>query len=437
MNTLNAFGEALQLAAMALVLLTASLLLLLGFLWKRLVPALLSRSTGSVANLLAVVLACLLHGSLLALYGSADGDQGLDPVGLLANATVGLPVGALILALGGLLQGRRRNLVGPVAALGAIGATLAGATQIHRFRQLDHLPARIEELSSTNGLACARLTTGQVVCVGSNREGQRGHGYTADARRPTVVVGLSDATRIWVAPTVACALRKQGPAVCWGGAGVLIGKAQSLRPWILPSSEGATTLAVTDVEIAGMRSDGSTFGWPHPLPKDLSRVRALMAASIIFHPLICAINVQGRACCLEFSGTGAPPKRGDLDHLGEVVAIAPYGHEPSTACALKDSGDVACSDSSVLLQDVEQLVFVSGYPPRLCARQRTGSIRCWGESERVRERMKVSPGSEIFALPDRVCSRQLEQLSCQYLEAKTKGPGGVEDSLLRLDGASF
>jgi alpha-tubulin suppressor-like RCC1 family protein len=67
---------------------------------------------------------------------------------------------------------------------------------------------------------CALRRTGAVACWGSasqgNSSGQLGDGTTTQRATPAPVTGLTDATQITVAGSVACALKRDQTAVCWG-----------------------------------------------------------------------------------------------------------------------------------------------------------------------------------------------------------------------------
>ena len=55
----------------------------------------------------------------------------------------------------------------------------------------------------------------------------------------------------------------------------------------------ALLVAVTGSEIAGMRDDGSTFGWPKPLPPELARVRSLKGFDIPLSQTLCGVDMNG------------------------------------------------------------------------------------------------------------------------------------------------
>jgi hypothetical protein len=272
MDLLNGIGQALGLAAIIGALITTAVLfamMLLGrtfFAGKKESGG--AGTPGSLRKLLRALLMCAGQIFLLLLFGRltdtpTEDPEGLDALGILANATVAVPVWTLTGALAQLITAgwpRGKRIVYGAAVVLTGLAALGGVSQIYRFRQYDRLPSPIVELVGTSDGGCARLASGQVACLGRNREGQRGHGYSPDANRPTLVRGLHDATRVYFGDKVACALRQNGPPVCWGGCTELRPRPECLTPWLLPGGAGATTLAVTGAEIAGVRADGSTFG---------------------------------------------------------------------------------------------------------------------------------------------------------------------------------
>jgi len=67
--------------------------------------------------------------------------------------------------------------------------------------------------------ACARLSTGQVKCWGSNSVGQLGTGDATPSPTPVLVSGLSTATALSAGAEHTCALVSGDAAVCWGRGG--------------------------------------------------------------------------------------------------------------------------------------------------------------------------------------------------------------------------
>jgi alpha-tubulin suppressor-like RCC1 family protein len=84
------------------------------------------------------------------------------------------------------------------------------------------------EISVGDDHACARLTSGSVVCWGSNRDGQLGDGSMVHdtcndgelnfdcSKNPVIVGGVTDAVEIAAGDTFTCARTARGKVVCWG-----------------------------------------------------------------------------------------------------------------------------------------------------------------------------------------------------------------------------
>ncbi|MBL8678381.1 MAG: hypothetical protein JNK05_04415 [Myxococcales bacterium] len=72
-------------------------------------------------------------------------------------------------------------------------------------------------IAAGSGSTCAVRATGQVVCWGRNNVGQIGDGTSGISRRvPTPVVGITDAVEVGVGGWFACARRATGAVNCWG-----------------------------------------------------------------------------------------------------------------------------------------------------------------------------------------------------------------------------
>ena len=65
--------------------------------------------------------------------------------------------------------------------------------------------------------ACARRSTGGVMCWGQNPGGQVGNGTTGTQQlTPVAVSNLTDAVQLAVGIAASCARRQTGEVVCWG-----------------------------------------------------------------------------------------------------------------------------------------------------------------------------------------------------------------------------
>jgi alpha-tubulin suppressor-like RCC1 family protein len=122
---------------------------------------------------------------------------------------------------------------------------------------------------------CALLASGAVVCWGSDDFGQTGDGQThpADDLQPAgLVSGLSDAVAVTAGTIFACALRRNGTVVCWGGglAGVLedgqpvamCGTSPcSLTPRPISGLSGVAAIDAGDEHVCALLATGDVYCW--------------------------------------------------------------------------------------------------------------------------------------------------------------------------------
>jgi alpha-tubulin suppressor-like RCC1 family protein len=74
----------------------------------------------------------------------------------------------------------------------------------------------VVQLSAGSRFTCAVVINGTVQCWGRNDEGQLGDGTTTDRLSPTTVPGLTDVVQVAAGEFHACALRRDGTVRCWG-----------------------------------------------------------------------------------------------------------------------------------------------------------------------------------------------------------------------------
>jgi alpha-tubulin suppressor-like RCC1 family protein len=113
------------------------------------------------------------------------------------------------------------------------------------------------EVSSTH--ACARLSSGQVTCWGSNEFGQLGDGTTTSRGLPGArVVGLTDAAEV----SGSCARRANGQVVCWGSDG--LGRI-SLVPVTVQGLNDVVQISSSQLTACARRLGGQVVCWGAPL----------------------------------------------------------------------------------------------------------------------------------------------------------------------------
>jgi alpha-tubulin suppressor-like RCC1 family protein len=99
---------------------------------------------------------------------------------------------------------------------GILGETVT-STKAHDTPAKINLPGPAAEVAvGVGGHACARLTTGAVLCWGHNEHGQLGDGTTMDRKAAAPVKGIAKATQIAAGKETTCALVEGGRLFCWG-----------------------------------------------------------------------------------------------------------------------------------------------------------------------------------------------------------------------------
>lgn len=123
----------------------------------------------------------------------------------------------------------------------------------------------VEEVGAGGGMTCARLASGAVWCWGWNLEGRLASGVGAPPEYdspPRPVVGIDDATRLYVGDSNACALRASGELWCWGDNPGCAG--DGCAPAISVAERVPLTGTVADVTLGGRHGcvlyDDGTFG---------------------------------------------------------------------------------------------------------------------------------------------------------------------------------
>jgi alpha-tubulin suppressor-like RCC1 family protein len=228
------------------------------------------------------------------------------------------------------------------------------------------------EISAGHRHACARRRSGAVVCWGEGREGQLGNGAMGSSHRPVEVVDLEDAIELGAGHEFTCALRASGQVVCWGA------------------------------NASGQLGNGTSAGSTRPVPvEDLGDARALSVSSHYLSSNACAIREGGSVVCWGANDVGQLGNDTTLDQstpvavggLGGVVEVA----AGRTSCARRESGTVLCWGANGYGQfgngsTVDSDVPVAGAGSatdvdeidvgdfHTCARRGT-SVACWGYNE--------------------------------------------------------
>jgi alpha-tubulin suppressor-like RCC1 family protein len=237
------------------------------------------------------------------------------------------------------------------------------------------------EVHVGSGFACARRSTGGVVCWGGNSLGQLGDGNLPASGTvvsgPVQVVGIVDAEGLAVGGNHACALRAAGSVRCWGyghfaqlGDGIAYGFPEgsgAAIPVDVLAPDGAIQLSVTQVAAGGahscaLLSDHTVWCWGRAMSGELGDGS--------FHP--------------GFEGSGVSHDLVQVLDLDDAVQISAGGAQ---TCALRASGRVACWGNNGVASDTANAVDVCGSEgtvqlaagdDHVCALLASGGVLCWG-----------------------------------------------------------
>ncbi|MDW8395439.1 MAG: RCC1 repeat-containing protein [Anaerolineae bacterium] len=280
----------------------------------------------------------------------------------------------------------------------------------------------VREVAVGGDHTCTVLSNNQVLCWGSNLDGQLGVRESGQSRVPANVVGLTGAAQAVAAGgSFTCALTQANGVRCWGSNdyGVLgnAGTTDSLTPVDVAGLSASVRAVDAGVNHAcavttggrvrcwgynwsGQLGDGTTESRSEPVSvQGLSGVRAVAVGAL--HT--CALLEAGNVRCWGSNqygqlGEGTPAERrtpvADVQLGGSARAIAAGDNH---TCALMTNGKVKCwgindrgqlgngstMTRSVTPMDVQGLddeVVAIDASTHTCALMRDGSVRCWGDN---------------------------------------------------------
>lgn len=214
--------------------------------------------------------------------------------------------------------------------------------------------------------ACARTRRGSVMCWGDNKLGQLGSGNLTPSETPIAVTGLHEqVTKVVSGLNYSCALRADGKVNCWG---------QSLY--------GAL---------------GHEVSTAHSTPFELTELGSENVNLFAAHNQTCALKSDGRLLCLGVvafrEGLLSTQNPVLIDSLPTDVADVTIG--PRDACARMRSGSLWCwgetlraiasPNATKLPQGAKQVAGLTEVASVhvgnsfLCARSQSGTVHCWGD----------------------------------------------------------
>ncbi|MFN8632079.1 MAG: hypothetical protein U0838_17690 [Chloroflexota bacterium] len=279
------------------------------------------------------------------------------------------------------------------------------------------------QVSGGDDTACARLSTGKVMCWGDNWAGMLGDGtHTSRANSttsPHYVYGITTAVSVAVGDSNGCVILTGGTVKCWGSSfdGMLgAGHNDDTAKPLAVGVTGATQLSLGGYRTACARlSNGTVKCWgrndegqmglgttdsdphaPTTIP-GLTSVTQVVAG----YRHTCARISNGTVKCWGSNVTGELGDGTYAPHaspaivpgLNGVKSLAAYGR---TTCALLTSGGVKCwgagytgqlgnhsaSESTVpVTAAVSGIAALAAGTEFMCAKRTTGSVKCWGGND--------------------------------------------------------
>jgi alpha-tubulin suppressor-like RCC1 family protein len=265
-------------------------------------------------------------------------------------------------------------------------------------------PVNVVEISTSGQHACARLSTGQVMCWGRNNRGQLGDGTLVNSVYPVVVAGLADAVELATGGLHTCARRATGGVVCWGdnafgqlGDGTITGH---VAPAPVVGLSGVAGLAAAKEHTCAQLSTGAVVCWGRNLARQLgdgttvdryTPVAAIGIADAVELSAgadhTCARRATGGVACW---GSNTSGQLGDGSVTDAIGITAGAGH----TCVVRAAGTVACwggnfygqlGDGTTLNRPTPGTVTlplaaaeVAAGATYTCARLTDRTVRCWG-----------------------------------------------------------
>ena len=220
-------------------------------------------------------------------------------------------------------------------------------------------------VASGGNTACAVLLTGAVKCWGRNTNGQLGNSTTVDSAAPVTVQGISGAVQVSVGSNHACARLTTGVVQCWGAnASGQLGNNSTVDTSSPVSASGVST--ATDIDLGGNHS--------------------------------CAVLASGSVQCW---GANASGQLGNSSNTNSSIPVSVTGVTDGTSvalgaghtCVLTTTGDARCwgantsgqlGDGSSIAKNAPvalglyELVSISSGDLFTCVSNANSEVKCWG-----------------------------------------------------------
>ncbi len=278
-------------------------------------------------------------------------------------------------------------------------------------KQRSHSPISI---AAGSGHACVLRESGKVACWGRNDQGQLGDGTTEDRSSAVAVQGLADVVELALGRDHTCARRSDGAVLCWGSnargqLGIGQAGAGSRRPVMVRGLSDAKAIASGDEHTCALRNDGPMVCWgdnrdgqlgnaAQPMWTEPAPLRTIVDASVIAAGSrhTCALREGGKVICWGANASGqlgdgtteGHERASSVVALPAVVALAAAG---SSTCAVGGEGVYcwgAIADGSKTSRPIkltegsanDPISEVALGPEHGCVRHRGGQVRCWGDN---------------------------------------------------------
>lgn len=305
--------------------------------------------------------------------------------------------------------------------------------------------ADVAQVAAGQSFACARNSSGQVFCWGSNAGGALGNNSTVGSNSPVQVVGpgnsgfLSGVSHIATGTTNACGVTTSGLVHCWGsGTNGELG-------------QNSSTGSMFPVTVLGVGGTGTLTG-----------VTQVAGGSAHY----CATNSSGGVHCWGYNLSGqlgdnssiqrnAPVQVVGVGGTGTLSSISSVAASPDGqhVCALSNTGTVYCwgnnsngqlgDNSSIQRTYPVQVVGIGGTgtlsgiskiavgQDHSCATTTGGDVYCWGSNASGKLGINSTAGFRMY--PDQVVGVG----GSGTLQAATPGAGLSHSCAVNAAGAVY
>lgn len=283
----------------------------------------------------------------------------------------------------------------------------------------------VVQISSRAFHTCGVRRSGTVLCWGKNSYGQLGDGTRDDTNKAVHVTGIRDAVEVAVGVDFSCVRHRGGTASCWGndqdgqlggGKGGRPG-VFSLSPKAVFGTKDVVQLSAGDYHACARLRAGAVRCWGNaesgqigiddarvvPSPRTIAQIGdAVAIASGGAH--VCVALRSGKVMCwgrntegqLGDGKSGSRVRPVEVARLTDAIAVSSGSN---WTCARRRAGQIACWGDNAGgqlgngargepkryepvamagLAQVEELALGAAHG---CARQKSGTVLCWGAND--------------------------------------------------------